>query len=237
MPNSQRHQLLAALGVVQYLPRDRWQLPVSVDLRAPRPNKLAAPAAQALLAELQDAAPAERSAPPAPAVATQPPALEPAALVAPSSETAGEPFKLAFWQAGDEWLFIADVSARLPSSAEQKLLANIARAARAPALAPLELIEWPLAGSVAAVSEDPRGEEFLAVLFEARWQSRPSKRIAWLAAEERPLEQALGAPAVATMAGLLQLQLPSLAAMVADPSLKAACWSLLRPHLAPLASG
>jgi len=231
MPHSQRHQLLAALGVVQYLPRDSWQLPVSVDLRAPGPSKVAAPAARALLAKLQDTPPTELPAAPQPAVATQPSAVEPSAPAA-----AGEPFKLALWQAGAEWLFIADVSARLPSNAEQKLLANIARSAQAPTLAPLELIEWPLASTVTDSSEDPRGEEFLAVLFEARWQSRPSKRIAWLAADERPLEKVFGAAAVATMAGLLQLQLPSLATMVADPSLKAACWSLLRPHLAPLAS-
>lgn len=227
-----RQQLLAALGVVQYLPRDRWQLHSAAPAPAvPRPAVAPAPAATALLAQLESAAnSAER-----PVAATPAPA-QPAPTAASSAPaTVAEPLALALWQAGAEWLFIADASAQLPSSGEQKLLANIARAIQAANLTPLELIEWPLAGTTAD-ADDPHGHDFLAVLFEARLRSRPVKKVLWLAADQR-LSARLGSQALATMAGLVQLQLPSLAQMLAEPARKAHCWSQLQPHLAANSGG
>ncbi|MFW2422006.1 MAG: hypothetical protein ACN4EJ_05270 [Porticoccaceae bacterium] len=231
---------LNALGVVQYLPRDSWKITVAAKSAAVRPTAVAAPAAaEALLAQLESApvAAAESSKKTVNFTKVAPLAAETIAAT-PAQTQPLQPLKLALWQAGEEWLFIADVSSQLPTSAEQKLLANIARALHTSPLAALELIEWPLPGAGVAPCEDPFGHEFLSVLFDARFQSRLTQKVVWLASrDEIDLAAVIGPQAVASMAGLVQLQVPSLPRLLADPALKARCWERLRPHVLPRQSG
>lgn len=230
---------LNALGVVQYLPRDSWKITAAAKSAAVRPTAVAAPAAEALLAQLESApvAAAESSKKTVNITKVAAPAAETIAAT-PAQAQPLQPLKLALWQAGEEWLFIADVSSQLPTSAEQKLLANIARALQSSPLAALELIEWPLPGAGVAPCEDSSGHEFLSVLFDARFQSRPTQKVVWLASrDEIDLAAVIGPQAVASMAGLVQLQVPSLPRLLADPALKARCWEKLRPHASPRQSG
>ena len=226
---------LNALGVVQYLPRDSWKIAAVAQSGAVRPTAVAAPAAEALLAQLESApvAAAEPSKKTVNISEVAAPAAE-SITATPAQTQPLQPLKLALWQAGEEWLFLADVSSQLPTSAEQKLLANIARALHTSPLAPLELIEWPLPGASEQPCEDPFGHEFLSVLFDARLQSRPAQKVVWLTSNDAiDLGAVIGAQAVATMAGLVQLQIPSLARMLSDPALKAQSWARLCPHVVP----
>ncbi len=242
MNTEQRQHCLAALGVVQYLPRDSWQLAVSSAPAQPKLSKVAAPAAaQALLAELSSDSPsaaqqpvAARSTPAAaePALIATPPTTvsapaSPAAAPVPPAEPVA-PLRLALWQADQQWLFIADVSQQLPTNAEQQLLANIASALNAPRLSALELVEWPLAGDSSAAADDPLGHEFLAVLMDARLQSRPVKRVALFS--DGDLLARIGAGAGRAMAGLAQVALPPLSAQLADGGCKRRCWQSLKPY-------
>lgn len=233
MQSEQRQHCLAAFGVVQYLPRDSWQLAATVATPAAKASRVAAPpAAAALLAELAD--------PVAPAAAEVVAALTPAysvqASTAPNAslQAAATPLQLALWQTDDQWLFIADA---LPAHREQQLLANMAGALDVPRLNAPELIEWPLAGDAHA-SDDPLGHEFLAVLFDARLQNRPVKRVVLLSdTANGGLVARLGERAANAMAGLAQISLPSLGAMLADSSLKRSSWQALQPYRTPADGG
>ncbi|MDC0404301.1 hypothetical protein OAM26_04655 [Porticoccaceae bacterium] len=227
--------VLKALGVVQYLPRDSWKIAAVAQNAAVRPTAVTAPAAEALLAQLESApvAAAERSKKTDNISEVAAPVAEPIAAT-PAQTQPLQPLKLALWQAGEEWLFIADVSSQLPTSAELKLLANIARSLQTSPLAALELIEWPLPGAGVAPREDSSGHEFLSVLFDARFQNRPTQKVVWLASSDAiDLAAVIGAQAMASMAGLVQLQIPSLARMLSDPTLKAQSWARLCPYVVP----
>lgn len=227
MNTEQRQHCLAALGVVQYLPRDSWQLPAGSAPVQPKQSKVAAPAAaQALLAELGGDSRAAPAQPPAEVVPAAIAAPQLAPTPAPPVEPAA-PLRLALWEADQQWLFIADVSQQLPTSREQQLLANIASALNAPRLGALELVEWPLAGDSSA-ADDPLGHEFLAVLIDARLRSRPVKRVALFS--DGDLLERIGAGAGRAMAGLAQVALPPLSAQLADGACKQRCWQSLKPY-------
>lgn len=229
MQESLRRQYLALLGIEQWLPRDQADA-------ADTPTADAAPAVSAVAA-LQETPPAGVPAPRArleSLLAAPPPGVaEPPVAALPKVATAAAPaagvverLGCALLSPGDGLLLVAlFVSPAAPglSSAEHAMFVRLAGALAPGAAVPEPVgFTWPPAGIRLPGMDTPgaAADALSAVL--QRHVREGARDLVMLG------ESALVATCAAAC-GLRVVAAPALAAMLADPARKRACWDLIAP--------
>ncbi|MDG1164771.1 MAG: hypothetical protein P8N61_05305 [Porticoccaceae bacterium] len=247
MSQAYRNQYLQQMGIVQYVGKD---LPVVSEQLKPQllaqpqqPDIAVSAGADSSAAEFRvsrvNTAMREKSMAELVNIGLEDKAETPLTVVAQSTVTFSEPetaieLRLALWQPSDELLVCSSVEDSLPDPEQILLLGNILQTMGQGSshLPQMDVVEWPPYPNMAGGESEVR--EFLATLIQARIDSKSAKIILllgdaaaqWLLTPEQQAGVTNGQ--VDVFGQVTALLVPSLKAMIEQPSCKRETWQTIR---------
>ena len=234
MNAAHRDWYLNALGIVRYVPRDRYEV---VPEKAPAAAMTAGAEAPATDAPRPKALKDTVATAVAPAAPDGKQAQGRPAAVPAVDEKAEAPetihFRLAFWQPSAQLVVLSSMpSGSRPSRAQQEMLANLLRAIGhlGEGLPQVELLDWPLSpGTDASL---PGARELLTAFLDVKHQLKPFARALLMGETAARLVDDGKPPPVGEMlklnCGAEGIVTHSLYEMDRDQSLKRGTWEAIR---------
>ena len=237
MVDSLRHHYLKTLGITEYIPRDF--VDDSEEITQPsQPQPLTETRTAAISQLLADhsEAPKVKVVEKSPVASieivsnTETSSIETASVISDSAEV-----QIVLWQPADKLLVCSAVENELPSPEQLQLLSNIliSMDPSSGVLPQLEIAQWPPFPNMQGGVIEAR--DFLSTLISARLESSQTQIILivgsrtadWVLSDQQQSDLEHGQVNVSNK--VIAVMVPSLAEMIAQPTLKRQAWQTIKP--------